>query len=214
MSKPHIILSRPQLGENIGAAARIMYNFGLQSLRLISPRDGWPNKKAATVSSGGGSLIDNAIIYSNLNDSIHDLNFVFSTTIRSRKYSKEVFNPEEGVKFAKKLIKEGNSVGILFGSERAGLNKKEISYSNAIISIPVSEKFKSINLSHAVGIISYEWFKNSKNNGAEKTDEINKFQYVNKIHIEKFVFWYFLYNFRAQHINSSIYKICYIWFFK
>ena len=187
MSKPHIILSRPQLGENIGAAARIMYNFGLQSLRLISPRDGWPNKKAATVSSGGGSLIDNAIIYSNLNDSIHDLNFVFSTTIRSRKYSKEVFNPEEGVKFAKKLIKEGNSVGILFGSERAGLNKKEISCSNAIISIPVSEKFKSINLSHAVGIISYEWFKNSKNNGEEKKDEINKFQYVKKIHVEKFV---------------------------
>ena len=77
MSKPHIILSRPQLGENIGAAARIMYNFGLQSLRLISPRDGWPNKKAATVSSGGGSLIDNAIIYSNLNNAINDLNFVF-----------------------------------------------------------------------------------------------------------------------------------------
>ena len=102
-------------------------------------------------------------------------------------YSKEVFNPEEGVKFAKKLIKEGNSVGILFGSERAGLNKKEISCSNAIISIPVSEKFKSINLSHAVGIISYEWFKNSKNNGAEKIDEINKFQYVKKIHVEKFV---------------------------
>jgi len=95
MSKPHIILSRPQLGENIGAAARIMYNFGLQSLRLISPRDGWPNKKAATVSSGGGSLIDNAIIYSNLNDSIHDLNFVFSTTIRSRNILKKFFIPKK-----------------------------------------------------------------------------------------------------------------------
>ena len=124
MSKPHIILSRPQLGENIGAAARIMYNFGLQNLRLISPRDGWPNKKAATVSSGGGSLIDNALIYSNLNDSIHDLNFVFSTTIRSRKYSKEVFNPEEGAKFAKKAYKRGKFSWNIIHSERAGLNKK------------------------------------------------------------------------------------------
>ena len=91
MSKPHIILSRPQLGENIGAAARIMYNFGLQSLRLISPRDGWPNKKAATVSSGGGSLIDNAIIYSNLNDSIHDLNFVFYSLIFIKRFQYNIW---------------------------------------------------------------------------------------------------------------------------
>ena len=160
MSKPHIILSRPQLGENIGAAARIMYNFGLQNLRLISPRDGWPNKKANTLSSGGGCVVDNAILYSNLNNAINDLNIVFSTTIRSRKYSKEVFTPEEGIKFAKKLIDSGNSVGILFGSERAGLEKHEISSSNAIISIPVNENFKSINLSHAIAVVSYEWFKN------------------------------------------------------
>ena len=71
MSKPHIILSRPQLGENIGAAARIMYNFGLQNLRLISPRDGWPNKKANTLSSGGGCVVDNAILYNNLNNAIN-----------------------------------------------------------------------------------------------------------------------------------------------
>ena len=111
------------------------------------------------------------------------LNFVFSTTIRSRNI-KEVFNPEEGVKFAK-AHKRGKFSWNIIWFGKAGLNKKEISYSNAIISI-VSEKFKSLNLSHAVGIISYEWFKNSKNNGAEKTDELINL-ICKKIHIEKFV---------------------------
>ena len=187
MSKPHIILSRPQLGENIGAAARIMYNFGLQNLRLISPRDGWPNKKANTLSSGGGCVVDNAILYSNLNNAINDLNFVFSTTIRSRKYSKEVFTPEEGIKFAKKLIDSGNSVGILFGSERAGLEKHEISSSNAIISIPVNENFKSINLSHAVAVVSYEWFKNIESKNFQIKREEKELEFVKKIEVEKFV---------------------------
>ena len=187
MSKPHIILSRPQLGENIGAAARIMYNFNLQNLRLISPRDGWPNPKANTVSSGGGSVVDNAILYNNLNNAIGDLNFVFSTTIRSRKYSKEVFSPEEGLKFAKKLIDDGNSVGILFGSERAGLEKNEISSSNAIISIPVNENFKSLNLSHAVAVVSYEWFKNIKSKNFQIKRDEKELEFVKKIEVEKFV---------------------------
>ena len=187
MLKPHIILSRPQLGENIGAAARIMHNFGLENLRLISPRDGWPNKKATTVSSGGGRIIDNAIIFNSISDAVSDLNFIFSTTIRTRKYSKEIYDPEKGMKYVKKLLEKGNSVGIIFGSERAGLEKHEISSSNAIISIPVSENFKSINLSHAVAIISYEWFKNSLNNNLEKIKNNKKLEYVKKIDIEKFI---------------------------
>ena len=185
--KPHIILSRPQLGENIGATARIMYNFGLESLRLISPRDGWPNKKATTVSSGGGSVVDNAIIFDDLNDSINDLNFVFATTIRTRKYSKKVFNPENGLNYAKKLLEKGNSVGILFGSERAGLEKHEISSSNAIISIPVSEKFKSLNLSHAVAVISYEWFKTIQIQDTKKSIFKQNSEYVTKNDVENFI---------------------------
>ena len=187
MLKPHIILSRPQLGENIGAAARIMHNFGLENLRLISPRDGWPNKKATTVSSGGGRIIDNAIVFNDINDAVSDLNYIFSTTIRTRKYSKEIYDPEKGMKYVKKLLEKGNSVGIIFGSERAGLEKHEISSSNAIISIPVSENFKSINLSHAVAIISYEWFKNSLDNNFEKIKNNKKLEYVKKIDIEKFI---------------------------
>ena len=187
MLKPHIILSRPQLGENIGAAARIMHNFGLENLRLISPRDGWPNKKATTVSSGGGRIIDNAIVFNDINDAVSDLNFIFSTTIRTRKYSKEIYDPDKGMKYVKKLLEKGNSVGIIFGSERAGLEKHEISSSNAIISIPVSENFKSINLSHAVAIISYEWFKNSLNKNFEKIKNNKKLEYVKKIDIEKFI---------------------------
>jgi len=201
MSKPHIILSKPQLGENIGATARIMYNFGLQNLRLISPRDGWPNKKANTVSSGGGSVIDNAIVYNNLNYAVNDLNFVFSTTIRSRKYSKEVFSPDKGLKFAKKLIDDGNSVGILFGSERAGLEKNEISSSNAIISIPVDENFKSLNLSHAVAVISYEWFKTIRCTKQKKNKDQKELEFVKKIEVEQFV----------KKLKSQLHQKGYFW---
>ena len=156
---PTFILARPQLGENIGASARILWNFGISGLRLVSPRDGWPNRKASTVSSGGGQVLDNAEIFSSVDMAISDLNFVFATTIRSRKYDKDIFSPEEAVIFAKKLIKDGNSVGILFGSERAGLETHEIGLANCSISIPVNSAFKSLNLSHAVGILAYEWFK-------------------------------------------------------
>ena len=185
--QPCFILVNPQMGENIGASARGMWNFGLERMRIVSPRDGWPNKKANTLSSGGGSVVDNAILYNNLNNAIKDLNFVFSTTIRSRKYSKEVFTPEEGIKFAKKLIESGNTVGILFGSERAGLEKNEISSSNAIISIPVNENFKSINLSHAVAVVSYEWFKNIESKNFQIKRDEKELEFVKKIEVEKFV---------------------------
>ena len=95
-------------------------------------------------------------------DSIDDLNFVFATTIRNRKYSKDVFNPHEGMQFAHELLAQGDSLGILFGSERAGLEGKEIALANAIISIRVNPKFKSLNLSHAAGLLAYEWFKMSE----------------------------------------------------
>ena len=133
------------MGENIGATARVMWNFGMDRLRLISPRDGWPNQKAVTVSSGGGQVLDKCSVHSTVEQSIEDLKFVFATTIRTRKYSKDIYKPYEGMRLAKNLIKKGKPVGILFGSERAGLESKEIAVANAIISIPVSEKFKSLN---------------------------------------------------------------------
>ena len=157
--KPNFILTRPQMGENIGAAARVMWNFGLEGLRLVAPRDGWPNKKAATVSSGGGQILDKCLIHPTVEDAVDDLNFVFATTIRSRKFSKEVFNPFEGMKLIKELVEKGQSTGVIFGSERAGLESKEIAIANAIISIPVNTKFRSLNLSHAVALLAYEWFR-------------------------------------------------------
>lgn len=150
------------MGENIGATARVMWNFGVDKLRLISPRDGWPNQKAVTVSSGGGQVLDKCSVHSTVEQSIEDLKFVFATTIRTRKYSKDIYRPDEGMRLAKDLIKKGKPVGILFGSERAGLESKEIAVANAIISIPVNSKFKSLNLSHAAGLLAYEWFKISK----------------------------------------------------
>ena len=126
------------MGENIGATARVMWNFGLDRLRLISPRDGWPNQKALTVSSGGGQVLDRCSVHSTVEQSIEDLKFVFATTIRTRKYSKDIYRPDEGMRLAKDLIKKGKPVGILFGSERAGLECIEISVSYAIFSIPVN----------------------------------------------------------------------------
>ena len=166
------------MGENIGATARVMWNFGLDGLRLVAPRDGWPNKKAVTVSSGGGQVLDKCSVYPSVEESIKDLNFVFATTIRERKYAKSIFSPYTGMQLARDLISKGQAIGILFGSERAGLESKEIAVANAIISIPVNYKFKSLNLSHAVGLLAYEWFKIYE---CEKFDLKSSFQTPNNI---------------------------------
>lgn len=156
MTAPAIILSRPQLGENIGAAARAMSNFGLSDLRLVAPRDGWPNRKAEAMAAEGKSVLEGARVFDTLAEALADLQLVYATTARDRGITKTVLTPPEA---ARRLRAAGEAkTGILFGNERAGLDNDEISLASAAITIPTSE-FSSLNLGQAVLLLSYEWFR-------------------------------------------------------
>jgi tRNA/rRNA methyltransferase len=158
MNPPAVILSHPQLGENIGAAARAMANFGLSDLRLVAPRSGWPNAKAAAMAAGAASVVDNARVFSTVAEAVGELNLVFATTARERGIAREVLTPAEAAKRLRVASTRDERTGILFGNERAGLDNDEISLCDAVITIPTAE-FASLNLGQAVLVTSYEWFR-------------------------------------------------------
>ncbi|MCF6272581.1 MAG: RNA methyltransferase [Rhodobacteraceae bacterium] len=154
---PAIILVKPQMGENIGAAARAMWNFGLDRMRLVAPRDGWPNAKAVAMASGAGRVLDQITLADSTADALADLNFVFATTARKRDLTKVVMTPERAMAHAHALIADGQKVGIMFGPERAGLANEDIVQANAFISVPVNPAFASLNLAQSVLLLAYEW---------------------------------------------------------
>ncbi len=168
--QPTIILVEPQMGENIGATARAMWNFGLDRLRIVKPRDGWPNQKAVAMASGAGRLLDEASIFKNTNDAISDLTYIFSTSARIRGLQKDVSSPKLAMKKARLLIEKGERVGVIFGAERAGLSNKDMALSNEIISIPVNPNFPSLNLSQSILLNAYEW----RNGGEDPEQKINQ----------------------------------------
>lgn len=157
MIPPVFILVRPQMGENIGAAARAMLNFGLDRMRVVGPRDGWPNPKAVAMASGAGRLLDHAGLYADLPGAIADCDFVFATTARGRELVKEVVTPERAMEMARAMGAEGKRVGVLFGPERAGLENDDIVRANAIVTVPVNPDFPSLNLAQCVLLLGYEW---------------------------------------------------------
>lgn len=160
--QPVIILVRPQMGENIGAAARAMLNFGLTKMRLVNPRDGWPNPRAVAMASGAAAqVLDHAGVFADVPQAIADCDFVFATTARGRELSKPVFTPEAAMAQAHALIGQGARVGVLFGAERAGLDNEEVARASAIITIPVNPEFYSLNLGQAVLLTAYEWARPS-----------------------------------------------------
>ncbi|GFE50260.1 tRNA (cytidine/uridine-2'-O-)-methyltransferase TrmJ [Roseobacter cerasinus] len=154
---PAFVLVRPQMGENIGAAARAMWNFGLDHMRVVAPRDGWPNQSAVAMASGAGRLLDEARLCADLPEAIADSTFVFATTARSRDLTKPVFSPEEALRETARRIAEGQRVAVLFGPERAGLENEDIAQANAIVSVPVNPAFPSLNLAQCVLLMGYEW---------------------------------------------------------
>ena len=155
--QPAIVLVAPQMGENIGAAARAMYNFGLEWMRIVNPRDGWPNQKAVTMASGAGRVLDQVKVTQTTDEAIGDLNYVFATTARGRDLTKPVVSPERAMQQAREMINQGQKVGILFGPERSGLNNEDIARANAIISVPVNPAYGSLNLAQCVLLLAYEW---------------------------------------------------------
>jgi tRNA/rRNA methyltransferase len=155
--QPAIVLVRPQMGENIGAAARAMWNFGLDRMRIVAPRDGWPNQKAVAMSSGAGRLLDEAQLSNDLAGAIGDCTFVLATTARPRDLTKTVYTPEAAMQETARRIARGEKVALLFGPERAGLENDDIAPANGIISVPVNPEFASLNLAQCVLLCSYEW---------------------------------------------------------
>ena len=158
MADPVIVLVRPQLGENIGKAARAMLNFGLAEMRLVEPRDGWPNPAAGPAASGADEVLANAKVYATTAEAVADCAHVYATTVRKRGDTKPVVTPEEA---AKEIAgREGRSA-FLFGPERSGLEAEDISLARSILTVPINPDFGSLNLAQAVILCAYEWSKHA-----------------------------------------------------
>lgn len=156
-AQPAIILVGPQMGENIGAAARAMWNFGLDRLRLVAPRDGWPNPKAEAMASGASHVLDIATVTETTAEACADLTRVYATTARDRAMTKTVMSPEAAMAEARALAAAGERVGVLFGPERAGLENADVIRANAVISVPTNPAYGSLNLAQCVLLVAYEW---------------------------------------------------------
>ena len=156
-NKIGFILIKPQLGQNIGATARIIKNFGFSNLILTQPKEGWPNSKAKATSVGAIDVLNQAKVYKNTELAIKKFNLIFSFSARKRDINKKHISLE----FFKKIVKRNRNlnIGLMFGPEASGLSNLDLSYSNYLVKIPTSSKFKSLNLSHSISIISYEVFK-------------------------------------------------------
>jgi tRNA/rRNA methyltransferase len=156
---PVFVLVRPQLGENVGAAARAMWNFGLRRMRVVAPRDGWPNERAVATASGAGGLLDEAMLADTTAQAVADLSCVYATTARPRELTKPVLTPEDAVADMARRIADGERVGVLFGPERTGLEQDDVVRANVIVTVPTNPAFASINLAQATLLMAYEWRK-------------------------------------------------------
>jgi len=154
---PVVILNAPQLAENIGAVARVMANFGLAELRLVNPRDGWPQERAWASASGANWPLDEARVFQSVSEALADLQLVFATTARPRELQLPLRTPRQSAAELRCATAEGLRAGLLFGGERAGLETADIALCQAVVTIPIDPKFRSLNLAQAVAVNAYEW---------------------------------------------------------
>ena len=183
--EPVIVLVRPQLGENIGAAARAMLNFGLTRMRVVAPRDGWPNPKAVAMASGASRVLDLAGRFDTLPAALRDCHYVFATTARGRELTKPVMTPERAMEHARALAAEGKQVGMLFGPERTGLENDDVARADAIVTVPVNPEFPSLNLAQCELLLAYEW----RRLAAERPPEVMAMagtDFASGLEVEKF----------------------------
>lgn len=154
---PIMVLVRPQMGENIGAAARAMLNFGLEHMRLVDPRDGWPNPSAVALASGASRVLDHARVFPDVPSALADCTSVYATTARVRELTRPVLTPEAAMAEARAKVAAGERVAVLFGPERAGLETADLIPAQAIVTVPVNPAFYSLNLAQCVLLMAYEW---------------------------------------------------------
>src|SRR5215212_332083 len=156
---PVVILVEPQLGDNIGAVARAMANFGLSQLRLVKPRDGWPNPRAWIAASGADRVLDQAELFDTLEAAIADCTLVLATTARAHDQAKPVVSAEQAAQAMAPRVAGGETVAVIFGRERYGLEGREVGLADQIVTLPVNPAFASLNLAQALVVVAYEWFK-------------------------------------------------------
>lgn len=184
MIPPAFIFVRPQMGENIGAAARAMLNFGLDRMRVVDPRDGWPNPKAVAMASGAGRVLDHAGLFASLPEAIADCDYVFATTARGRGLVKPIVTPERAMQMTRELVGQGKRVAVLFGPERAGLENEDILHANAIVTVPVNPEFPSLNLGQCALLMGYEWGRQTTT-VAPEIMELARTDFAQKIEVER-----------------------------
>jgi tRNA/rRNA methyltransferase len=156
---PAIILVQPQLGQNIGTAARAMYNCGLTDMRIVDPRDGWPNPNAQAAASGADVVLERAKLFNTVEEAIADLKHVYASTARDRYMVKRVVTPRQAMAEVRRYVGTGEASGILFGPERMGLINEHIALADTVLNVPLNPAFSSLNLAQAVLLIGYEWFQ-------------------------------------------------------
>ena len=154
---PVFVLVRPQMGENVGAAARAMWNFGLDAMRVVAPRDGWPNPRAVAMASGAGRVLDAAGLFDATADAVGDCERVYATTARGRDLTKRVLTPEAAMAEARALGRKGRRCAVLLGPERTGLENDDVALANAVVTVPVNPAFPSLNLAQCALLMAYEW---------------------------------------------------------
>lgn len=159
MSKPVIILVSAQMGENIGTAARAMLNCGLTDLRLVGPRDGWPNVKAERAAVGAFEMMDEVKVFETTEQACADLTYVYATSARDRKMVKPVVTARFAATEAREKIAAGGKIGYLFGAERMGLVNDDVALADALLTVPLNPEFTSLNLAQAVLLVGYEWYQ-------------------------------------------------------
>ncbi len=166
---PIIVLVRPQLGENIGKAARAMLNFGLTEMRLVTPRDGWPNPSAGPAAAGADAVLENASVFASVADAVADCAHVYATTVRKRGVTKPVVTPEQAAAQIRTAV--GRSA-ILFGPERSGLETDDVALARTILTVPINPDFASLFLAQAVILVAYEWSKGATGLASPTTEEL------------------------------------------
>src|SRR3954454_12538765 len=169
---PAVVLVNPQLGENIGTAARAMANFGLREMRLVHPRHGSANQKARSASSGADWIVEHASVFDHLERALRDLNYVYATTARPRGMVKAVLAPEQAAEDMRARLRGGERLGVLFGRERWGLSNDEVALADVIITAPVDPAFASLNIAQAVLLVGYEWYKGHAETLGQATPEL------------------------------------------
>jgi tRNA/rRNA methyltransferase len=163
-NKPIIVLVRPQLGENIGKAARAMLNFGLTEMRIVNPRDGWPNPSAGPAAAGADIVLDQAKVFTSTAEAVADCENVYATTVRKRGVTKPVVGPDEA---ARLMHANPGRHAILFGREASGLETEDVALARHILTVPINPEFGSLNLAQAVILCAYEWSRIARELGED-----------------------------------------------